>query len=470
MKLIRRQKVWLAIVLITNAVLWAVPSDVVEQIARDRHTMLGRYSRTHFAWNVGVLAFSIVSLYVDWATGAAYKRRWFQVLAVTLFLVPSLVIVDFLARSPQRSHYVRPTPAYHHPANENHSGFFEDKPEAYRTYPNAPCGYPKFARTLRTDARGFRNAVALDQSDVVTIGDSFGEGSGVSDEHPWPVVLGSLTGMRVYNLGMSGYDPPNYLQVLKEYGLPLRPRYVLCMLYEGNDFRTSQSVAEAIAIPWSERFRTYMKQSPLIQAADQFLIQTFGPLRSTAPVAGAEILDWLPLAIPAGPQAKYYAFAPKQLRDLNQSAEEFAYGRKWLATRSILEEMDRVSREAGARLVFVFAPAKAHVTLPLAADRLDAAKVRAFTALDGSKELPPAEIFLVQLLARADARETVVRDWCARAQIPFISTTAALRSACAKGVQAYFTYDQHWTPEGHRTVAEVLAGFLQQQADSVRTH
>ena len=47
MKLIVRQKIWLAVVIVTNLLLWIIPSDVVELIARDRQTLLGRYSRGH---------------------------------------------------------------------------------------------------------------------------------------------------------------------------------------------------------------------------------------------------------------------------------------------------------------------------------------------------------------------------------------------------------------------------------------
>ena len=101
MKLIARQKIWLAIVIVANLLLWIIPSDVVEQIARDRHTMLGRYSRTHFSWIVGVTVISLVSFYVDWSTGKTYKRRWFQVIATLLFLVPALALVDFVLRTPQ---------------------------------------------------------------------------------------------------------------------------------------------------------------------------------------------------------------------------------------------------------------------------------------------------------------------------------------------------------------------------------
>ena len=54
MTLARDQRISLGVVGFVNAVLWAIPSNVVEQIARDRQTMMGRYSRTHFVWIVGV--------------------------------------------------------------------------------------------------------------------------------------------------------------------------------------------------------------------------------------------------------------------------------------------------------------------------------------------------------------------------------------------------------------------------------
>ncbi len=115
LKVIRRQKIWLAVVIAVNLALWLIPSDVGEQIARDRHTMLGRYSRPHFSWIVGVAAFSLVSFCVDWASGEKYKRRWFQVLATLIVLTPLLGAVDFLRRTPQRAHNIRDNPAYHRP-------------------------------------------------------------------------------------------------------------------------------------------------------------------------------------------------------------------------------------------------------------------------------------------------------------------------------------------------------------------
>ena len=165
------------------------------------------------------------------------------------------------------------------------------------------------------------------------------------------------------------------------------------------------------------------------------------------------MLDWLPLAIPGGPDANHYAFAPKQLRDLCESRDEFSRDKHWLNPRRQLREMNELCIEAGCRLVIVFAPTKAHVTLPAVAGDLPADKVRAFTALRYKKPLPQADEFLANLLERADARESVIREWCQREGISFLSLTAPLREAALTGDHVYYTYDQHWTPIGHEVVA-----------------
>ncbi|MEK6800052.1 MAG: GDSL-type esterase/lipase family protein [Planctomycetota bacterium] len=466
MKLIARQKIWLSIVLVTNVLLWIIPSDVVAEIARGRETLLGRYSRVHFHWNVGVGFLSLVSLYIDWATGDRYKRRWFQVIAAVVFLAPSLAAIDFLARTPDRLHYVRDSAAFHHPPNATYAQVYEDKAPTFRTFPGAPPGYGRVDCTLRTDRRGFRNQTSLESYDVVVLGDSFAEGSSVSDEHAWPRILAERSGLTVYNLGMSGYDPFQYLASLTEIGLSLKPRMVLCLLYEGNDFRSTKSDEKRQHPDFGDRFAEYMKQSPLLDVVDRSLIRTFGPIRAGAPLANSAVISWLPLTIPEGALGRRYAFEPKQLMDLYQTKDQFSLDKHWLNPRRQLGEMYEKCAGVGARLVVVYAPTKAHVTLPLAADRLPVDNVRRFAALGVKQELPEAATFLRNLRDRIEAKEEVVGEWSRQEGVAFVSLTPALREAVARGVQAYYTYDQHWTPDGHSVVADVMVDALRLTTES----
>src|SRR3990172_6434946 len=106
---------------------------------------------------------------------------------------------------------------------------------------------------------------------------SFAEASNVSDEHPWPVRLASVSGSTVYNLGMSGYDPLHYLESLKNVGSTLKPRIVLFLVYEGNDFRSTKTDAKRRRPSLSMRLKEYLERSPIIGAVDQLLVDTFSP-------------------------------------------------------------------------------------------------------------------------------------------------------------------------------------------------
>ncbi|NOT01272.1 MAG: hypothetical protein HOP29_11660 [Phycisphaerales bacterium] len=445
-----------------NAWLWAVPSNVVELVARDRQTLLGRYSREHFTWIIVAFVASGVAMYVHLAPRHKRRRRWFQVVAALLALAPTLVIADALLRRPQRVWYVHDSPAYHRVPNDEFSVEFVDRPLAARSYPIVRPGHPPVTCRYRTDNWGFRNRDKRDRYEIVAVGDSFTEGSGVSDDDAWPVRLAETRGRSVYNLGMSGYAPLNYLAAIETYGLTLRPAVVLCMVYEGNDFRSDDD-DPAIGEPeWGDRLDRYVRQSPIRNAMDDWMIRTFAPIGAKREMPVLEVLAWLPIGIPEGPDARYYAFAPKQILQASSDADEFRRSPHWTAVADILGRMKRSCGDGGAQLVIVHAPTKAGVTLPLVRDRLPADDVRAFAALR-AESLPAGDRFMELLFERLPARENVVRQWAAENEIAFVSTTDALRRAAADGEQVYYTYDQHWTPVGHAVVADTIHRFLVEQ-------
>ena len=452
-----RQKLFLGVVIATNVVLWVVPSDVVELVARDRQTLLGRYSRG-----------SVVGFYIDWAKPDKYKKRWFQVLATLLFLTPCVVLVDYLARSEQAAHYIKDSLAYHRPPNHEFAIDFEDRPQAARTYPDAPAGYGSLHCVYHSDAQGFRNQTALETYDVVVLGDSFTEGSKVSDGQCWPARFSETVGASVYNLGMSGYAPVNYLASLKKYGLPLKPKVVVCMIYEGNDFRSAKSDRKAVKPSRSKRFKAYFKQSPIRSGLDRLLVATLAPIRARAKVPGLEKLAWLPLSIPPGPNAKRYAFAPKQLLQLYESEEAFRQDKHWQNPAELLLSMRDLCREAGVEFAVVYAPTKARVMMPLSRDRLPIEDVHAFCSLRSDK-LPDPKTFFENLFAFLPGKETVVRKWCEQNGVPFCSTTEGLRRRASEGKQVYYTYDQHWTPEGHEIVADTVSKFWRDEIVGARS-
>jgi len=85
------------------------------------------------------------------------------------------------------------------------------------------------------DKWGFRNVSVPETAEVVAIGDSTTYGFSATALQSWPAQLESLSGLRVYNLSLGGYGPLQYLQLLKERSLSLKPQVILIGFYLGND-------------------------------------------------------------------------------------------------------------------------------------------------------------------------------------------------------------------------------------------
>jgi len=84
------------------------------------------------------------------------------------------------------------------------------------------------------DENGFRNPVAPDKADIVTLGDSHTYGFNVNSGNSWPQQLAKMSHMTVYNFGMGGYGSLHYYYLIDE-AIKLRPKYVILALYLPND-------------------------------------------------------------------------------------------------------------------------------------------------------------------------------------------------------------------------------------------
>ena len=100
------------------------------------------------------------------------------------------------------------------------------------------------------DDKGFcnppRDPYDRPQIDVIAIGDSFTWCVVLNPQATWISQIGEISGKTVYNLGRGGIGPYDYIQILKHFGLPKQPRYVIMNIYEGNDLRDSIRYVEHI--------------------------------------------------------------------------------------------------------------------------------------------------------------------------------------------------------------------------------
>jgi hypothetical protein len=462
----------LGIVLLSFCI-WFFPSNVVELIARHRHVLLGRYSVERFSLLFFLTPILWLAAYSLWASiKLSGKQVAFRVIALVFSVILATLAIHILGQLIRKPRYIEKEVKFrrdwpggdqvhdvvrHRPPNSFYRVRYTDAPHTVRSYPNSPQGYPTVDITLTTDALGYRNLTSLEQYDIVTVGDSFTEGSRVSDDEPWPVLLGKKLNRNVYNLGISGGRADYYLNVFRAIGLDLRPKVAIFMIYEGNDFKgiglekDSTNRGQSLG----KRIEKAIKYSPVVMGFKTAFIKYLGPINADGPVPGAEILSWMPVAVPPGPGTKYYAFRTKRLTRLYCTECEFRQSFGWTSTVKFFKMIKDICDREGIRLVFAYAPSKPHVVMPLAKENISPEYLHAFASLK-KRGLPAPKEFKKKLYDRLGSQENVLREFCQSHGIGFVSATAALQNMVAGGHQVYYTYDQHWTPLGHIIVAEEL--------------
>lgn len=92
------------------------------------------------------------------------------------------------------------------------------------------------------DSRGFRNENAEGDFPVVCIGDSQVYGSGIPRRSAIPQQLGRIIKKPVYNMGLGGYGPVQYYQLLNQ-AKELHPQKIIIAFYLGNDLLDAQFMA-----------------------------------------------------------------------------------------------------------------------------------------------------------------------------------------------------------------------------------
>lgn len=464
------------VIVAINLLLWAIPSNVSYLIAQNRDVLLGRYGVAHLTWIFLLIPISIMALYLTWSNEENKKRRQFQIAALTLSIIVPILLVDLFIRLAQPKQYIMHRSYYYRAPNTVVGGTFRDVPENAFSYPTMRPGYPDIKYILTTDKRGFRNKTDLEKYDIITLGDSFAEGSNVTDDDIWATLLAQKSKLMVYNLGMAGGHPGTYVETFKRFGLDLSPKIVLCMVYEGNDFRDSNYKREDT---FAHHVSNYFKSSPVRHTLEELMIRHLGSGDSNtsedslasgdnpagsdkadaADTASVNALSWLPVAMPDGPDAKYYAFTVKSLLADFENRDIFLHSKGCQKTFANLRQIKELCDAKNIRLIIVYAPDKAHLLPLLIRHKVPPESLRAFMALR-KNNLPPTYKLMDTVLANVEMKESVVKKFCQQESIEFVSLTEPLRQSIALGRQLYFTYDDHWTPIGHEVVANTIYNYI----------
>jgi len=98
------------------------------------------------------------------------------------------------------------------------------------------------------DDWGFRNKSVPETVEVVAIGDSQTYGISAQARDSWPSQLQSQSGKSVYNLSLPGYGPAEYLLLMKDKALNLKPELIVGGFYLGNDFKDSFTAVYSVPV------------------------------------------------------------------------------------------------------------------------------------------------------------------------------------------------------------------------------
>jgi hypothetical protein len=316
------------------------------------------------------------------------------------------------------------------------------------------------------DGWGFRNKTVPSSVDIVAIGDSHTYGNNATMADSWPYVVAQVTGLSVYNLGLGGYGPNQYFYLLRERALSLKPRWVLCAIYMGDDFENAflmtygkpywsfltqgewagvqANIWEAPSTKggWDQSLRNWLSQNSVVY---RLVVHgpILGPLKGTMQVnaAARERQSTTALLVPdVGIQE---AFRPTGIRDrLDQRNAAVREGMR--ITFDLLKRMDEVSRDQGVRFGVMIIPTKETVF----AEYL--LKERTLHLRDVIEDvIVNEELATRELLTFLDL-----------AGIPHVETLSALRSRLGQRLYTRSDRDMHPARNGYRVIGGAAATFI----------
>jgi hypothetical protein len=296
---------------------------------------------------------------------------------------------------------------------------------------------------VHLDCNGFRNPTETASADVVVIGDSFIEGLQVDESELVTTRLSELLGKRVANLGRTSYGPQQELHVLRRYGLSLSPRTCIWAFYEGNDLQDlnayeaeSANIARILSPdPARMRYecgfvrnalgyvlRSWIHPDPGLPARlySGRLVNASGPARELYFATGVQHGE-------GGPRLPRGEETPEVQRLLH-----------------VLEQAEELCRRQGMDLVVAYVPAKFRVYRDFCRFSPDSPCLN--WPIDG----------LAATLERAIHRRCL--------EVGFVDLTPAFIAAASAGSMLYLADDTHWSAEGHRLAAQVLADCLKRRS------
>jgi hypothetical protein len=294
------------------------------------------------------------------------------------------------------------------------------------------------------DQEGFTNVDARRTVDVVMLGDSYVEIQSDADDS-FGERLAKVSERTVANLGVGGYGPFQYLEVLKRYGLRKAPKYALFCFFEGNDLTDVLAYLEwqrggaygflsELSEPFLQRYLLALKDTAL------FAMTTVSLTIRTA-FAGKD--HWPNDVHPDIAVLLLGKETHKVFLDTNdvRPPAKIRSSPEWHALTTILQEFKAVAIANGIVPIVVFIPTAAHIYADYS------------TAQSGANWLRLRD---AQAKGRANVEKSMIL-LTKELDLRLIDLAPAFDRAAAEGKMLYYPFDTHWNSEGRQLAAEVVA-------------
>lgn len=131
------------------------------------------------------------------------------------------------------------------------------------------------------DDLGFRNLSVPAQADIVAIGDSNTYGVAAPLDGSWPAQLATQMQAPVYNMGLGGYGPLQYLQLSRDAAQRFKPKVLVVAYYYGNDLFDAYNIAHTRPHwhSWRQSQPAATTGQPALSGGDAESEKRFGALR-----------------------------------------------------------------------------------------------------------------------------------------------------------------------------------------------
>jgi hypothetical protein len=299
------------------------------------------------------------------------------------------------------------------------------------------------------NSSGFRDDTFENQPHIAVLGDSFVAGMEVEDDERFTELLEQKLGMSVRNYGLNGYGPTQSLLQLRNRILTEDTEMVIFQLYLRNDFHDVSGAYEWMAV----------RQRPkAIISGDS--IQQIKPVQNLPEV---DVEYWQSCfqadrKKPIRPQnfhlynlmtktketitdrwfseGKYKPHPPE--RRLLSAETDSLFQNAFSDARVILRAMKKITQNHNIPFLVTIAPSFVQVN-----DEL----------WDEFLSHYPNESFEREKLSR------MIKEWGDEDNYPVLDLFPALEKTSSEQT-LYFPINQHWTPAGHKVVAEELLPVL----------